>query len=94
MLLYVMTLNLCIQIADFGLARDLAEENYYVANERALIPIKWTAFEALSHRKYSTASDVWSLGCLMYEIWGLGSEPYKGETNTKVCKFSMFLCSE
>lgn len=73
------------------MARDLAEGNYYVANEKALIPIKWTALEALTHRKYSTASDVWSFGCLMYEIWGLGSEPYRGETNTQVHKFFIIL---
>ena len=50
------------------MSRDLEEENYYFAKEGAKIPIIWTAPKALNYRKYSTASDVWSFGCLVYEI--------------------------
>ena len=73
----------CCQIADFGLSRDLQYENYYVANGR-MIPVKWTAPEALMHRKYSSASDLWSYGCLLYEIWSLGYKPFHDVTNAEV----------
>ena len=43
--------------------------------------MKWTAPEALHYKKYSTASDVWSFGMVMYEIWSLGSIPF---TNIEV----------
>ena len=48
------------------------------------IPVKWTAPEALSYRTYSTASDVWSFGVVMYEIWAVGLKPYEGMTNAEV----------
>ena len=40
--------------------------------------------QALHYKKYSTASDVWSFGCLMYEIWSLGHKPFEGYTNSQV----------
>ncbi len=41
--------------------------------------------QALHYKKYSTASDVWSFGCVMYEIWSLGHKPFRGCSNTEVC---------
>ena len=72
-----------VQIADFGLSRDLQNEDYYVSHG-GKIPVKWTAPEALNYRKYSTASDVWSYGVLLYEIWAMGIKPFQGCTNSEV----------
>ena len=40
--------------------------------------------QAINYFKYSSASDVWSFGCVMYEIWSLGHEPFKGHVNREV----------
>ena len=77
-----------LQIADFGLSRDLQNEDYYVSHD-GKIPVKWTAPEALNYRKYSTASDVWSYGVLLYEIWGMGIKPFHDCTNSEVCSVNL-----
>ena len=72
-----------IQIADFGMSRALQDTDYYISRG-GKIPVKWTAPEALHYKKYSTASDVWSFGMVMYEIWALGMKPFDKLTNIEV----------
>ncbi len=64
------------------MSRNLADENYYISHGGA-IPVKWTAPEAIHYKKYSTASDVWAYGCLLYEIWSIGREPFEGVRNVE-----------
>ena len=65
------------------MSRALQDTDYYVSRG-GKIPVKWTAPEALSYKKYSTASDVWSFGIVLYEIWSLGIKPHHNLTNAEV----------
>ena len=65
------------------MSRDLEKTEYYISSG-GIIPVKWTAPEALRYKKYSTASDVWSYGCVLYEIWSVGHKPFENMSNVKV----------
>ena len=68
--------DLIIKIADFGLARDVHANDYYRKTGDGRLPVKWMAPETLFQRRYTTQSDVWSFGILLWEIMTLGANPY------------------
>ena len=65
------------------MARDLIDDTYYTSSG-GKIPVRWTAPEALLYRKYSTASDVWSYGMVLFEIWSVGKKPFGHLSNNDV----------
>ncbi|XP_031617261.1 fibroblast growth factor receptor homolog 1-like isoform X2 [Contarinia nasturtii] len=68
--------NNIVKIADFGLARDVQETDYYRKCSNGRLPIKWMAPESLKDRFYDSQSDVWSYGILLWEIMTFGEQPY------------------
>ncbi|XP_077593604.1 fibroblast growth factor receptor 1-A-like isoform X2 [Stigmatopora nigra] len=81
----LVTEELVMKIADFGLARDVRRADYYKKTTNVIrtsspgpLPVKWMAPEALFDRVYTHQSDVWSFGVLLWEIFTLGASPYPG----------------
>lgn len=97
--------NKVCKISDFGLTRDIYEDNAYfkkskgrgkvifnrpcicqyklarlgiLTNLPSLVPVKWMAPESLADHVYTTKSDVWSYGILIWELVTLGASPYPG----------------
>lgn len=75
------------KIADFGLSRGVRSEGSiepeYTTNG-GKIPVRWTAPEAITHRKFTPSSDVWSFGVVIWEVCSFGERPYWDWTNQKV----------
>uniref|UniRef100_A0A672GT14 receptor protein-tyrosine kinase n=1 Tax=Salarias fasciatus TaxID=181472 RepID=A0A672GT14_SALFA len=75
------------KVSDFGLSRvleDDAEGTYTTKGGK--IPIRWTAPEAIAYRKFTSASDVWSFGIVMWEVMAFGERPYWDMSNHEVMK--------
>ena len=71
------------KISDFGMSREAEESDYY-QSRGGVLPVRWCSPEVLEHRKFSTRSDMWASGVLLYEIWTKGATPYGNWSNAMV----------
>ncbi|XP_056130568.1 ephrin type-A receptor 2a isoform X2 [Lampris incognitus] len=79
--------NLECKVSDFGLSRVLEDDPEGTYTTRGgKIPIRWTAPEAIEYRKFTSASDVWSFGIVMWEVMAFGERPYWDMSNHEVMK--------
>jgi FMS-like tyrosine kinase 1 len=67
-----------IKICDFGLARSMYKSENYKKQGEAPLPFKWLALESISDHVFSTYSDVWAFGVVLWELFTLGKVPYTG----------------
>ncbi|CAL1528850.1 unnamed protein product [Lymnaea stagnalis] len=79
--------SLCVKVADFGLCRDIYEKGYYTSDNKKKLPIRWMALESIENGAYSTKTDVWSLGVVMWEMLTRGLTPYPGVDGWDVVNF-------
>ncbi|NXX41808.1 ROS1 kinase, partial [Tricholaema leucomelas] len=73
-----------VKIGDFGLARDIYKNDYYRKRGEGLLPVRWMAPESLIDGVFTSSSDVWSFGVIVWETLTLGQQPYPGFSNTEV----------
>ncbi len=76
----VSSATIVAKVADFGLSR-LTQEGIYQSSQSKEIPVKWSPLEVIDVGKYSSASDVWSFGVTLWELFSRGILPYGGLSN-------------
>ncbi|GAB6027068.1 hypothetical protein CHUAL_013794 [Chamberlinius hualienensis] len=79
-------INKICKVADFGFARDIEANRVYERKSDGKLPVRWMAPESLYDNIFSSKTDVWSFGVLMWEIVTLGSTPYPGMASGEVIK--------
>uniref|UniRef100_A0A3Q3M330 Tyrosine-protein kinase receptor n=1 Tax=Labrus bergylta TaxID=56723 RepID=A0A3Q3M330_9LABR len=78
-----------VKIGDFGMTRDIYETDYYRKGGKGLLPVRWMSPESLKDGVFTTMSDVWSFGVVLWEIATLAEQPYQGMSNEQVLRFVM-----
>ncbi|KFP57868.1 Cytoplasmic tyrosine-protein kinase BMX, partial [Cathartes aura] len=75
--------NLTVKVSDFGMTRYVLDD-LYVSSLGTKFPVKWSAPEVFHYTKFSSKSDVWAFGILMWEVFTLGKQPYELYDNRQV----------
>uniref|UniRef100_A0A8C0Y432 Tyrosine-protein kinase receptor n=1 Tax=Cyprinus carpio carpio TaxID=630221 RepID=A0A8C0Y432_CYPCA len=81
--------DFAVKIGDFGMTRDIYETDYYRKGGKGLLPVRWMSPESLKDGVFTTMSDVWSFGVVLWEIATLAEQPYQGMSNEQVLRFVM-----
>ena len=76
--------DLTVKVGDFGMTRDVYERDYYRKGSKGLLPVRWMAPESLKDGVFSSYSDVWSYGVVLWEMVTFASQPYQGLSNDQV----------
>ncbi|XP_054720908.1 proto-oncogene tyrosine-protein kinase ROS-like [Uloborus diversus] len=76
-----------VKIGDFGLARDIYKSDYYRKEGEGLLPVRWMSPESLLYGVFTSQSDVWAFGVLLWEVMTLGQQPYPARSNMEVLHY-------
>jgi insulin receptor len=79
--------DLTVKIGDFGMTRDIYETDYYRKGTKGLLPVRWMSPESLKDGVFSSTSDVFSYGVVLWEMATLASQPYQGLSNDQVLRY-------
>ncbi|XP_063523076.1 inactive tyrosine-protein kinase 7 isoform X13 [Pongo pygmaeus] len=72
-----------VKVSALGLSKDVYNSEYYHFRQ-AWVPLRWMSPEAILEGDFSTKSDVWAFGVLMWEVFTHGEMPHGGQADDEV----------
>ncbi|XP_064598011.1 BDNF/NT-3 growth factors receptor-like [Liolophura sinensis] len=79
--------GLVVKISDFGMSRDIYTCDYYKIGGSRMLPVRWMSPESVKYGRFTSESDAWAYGVVLWEIFSYGKQPYYGHTNEEVVRF-------
>lgn len=76
-----------VKVGDFGMTRDVYETDYYRKGNKGILPVRWMAPESLKDGTFTSQSDVFSFGVVLWEMATLAEQPYQGLSNDDVLNY-------
>jgi len=76
--------DMTVKVGDFGMSRQVYNCDYYRKGDKGEMPVRWMAPESLGEGIFTSQSDVWSYGVVIWEIMMLGAQPYSDMGNNEV----------
>ncbi|XP_068129202.1 LOW QUALITY PROTEIN: tyrosine-protein kinase ITK/TSK [Hyperolius riggenbachi] len=77
--------SLVVKVSDFGMTRFVLDDQY-TSSSGSKFPVKWSAPEVFQYGRYSSKSDVWAFGVLVWEIFSEGKTPFEHLSNADAVK--------
>ncbi|KER27862.1 LOW QUALITY PROTEIN: hypothetical protein T265_13696 [Opisthorchis viverrini] len=81
--------RLIVKIGDFGLCRNVYGQYYYHKKTCGRLPIRWMAPESLQKARFTSQSDVWSYGVVLWEVATMACLPYRGMSHEQVIRYTL-----
>ncbi|KAK7482297.1 hypothetical protein BaRGS_00026425, partial [Batillaria attramentaria] len=79
--------TLVVKISDFGMSRDIYTCDYYKIGGSRMLPVRWMSPESVKYGRFTSESDAWAYGVVLWEIFSCGRQPYYGHSNEEVIRF-------
>ncbi|KAK3520374.1 hypothetical protein QTP70_024059 [Hemibagrus guttatus] len=92
----LLTSEMSVKIGDYGLSHSRYKDDYFVTADQIWVPLRWIAPELIDEVHgnllvvdQTKASNVWSLGVTIWELFELGSQPYRHYTDRQVLTYAV-----
>ncbi|XP_051905576.1 serine/threonine-protein kinase LMTK1 isoform X1 [Hippocampus zosterae] len=92
----LLTSEMSVKIGDYGLSHSLFKEDYYYTQDQIWVPLRWIAPELIDEVHgnllvvdQTKASNIWSLGVTVWELFELGEQPYRQYSDRQVLTYTV-----